>query len=158
MQRIFSKKGTTLVAGTVSAALLIASSTTAIGCADANVANSDPSAYEASAASTSSITRVTTAEVEELIADPTINLIILDVRKTADYENGHIPDAISFPLTDITEESAAAVIPTKESPIAVYCRSGKKTKKAEKVLLELGYSQIYEIGGIATNWDGEIVK
>lgn len=83
------------------------------------------------------------------------DVIILDVRELNEYENGHIPGAILLPVGTIDEGTAAAVIPEKESVALVYCRSGNRSKTASRALAELGYTQIYEFGGINT-WPYEI--
>ena len=57
----------------------------------------------------------------------------------------------------ITEESAAGVIPEKDTTVLVYCRSGNRSKTASKALAELGYTNIYEFGGIST-WPYDIEK
>ena len=80
----------------------------------------------------------------------TQEVIILDVREQDEYDSGHIPDAILLPVDTIDEETAAAVIPDKESTVLVYCRSGNRSKTASSTLAELGYTDIYEFGGIST--------
>ena len=77
-------------------------------------------------------------------------VIILDVREQDEYDSGHIPGAVLLPVGTITGERAAAVIPEKDLAVLVYCRSGNRSKKASSALAELGYTQIYEFGGINT--------
>lgn len=50
----------------------------------------------------------------------------------------------------IDEDTAAEVIPEKDSTVLVYCRSGNRSKTASSALAELGYTNIYEFGGINT--------
>lgn len=83
------------------------------------------------------------------------DVIILDVREQSEYDAGHIPGAILLPVGTITKESAAAVILELDSVVLVYCRSGNRSKTASKVLVELGYTNIYEFGGINT-WPYEV--
>ena len=85
----------------------------------------------------------------------TQDVIILDVREQSEYDAGHIPGAILLPVGTITKESAAAVILELDSVVLVYCRSGNRSKTASKVLVELGYTNIYEFGGINT-WPYEV--
>ena len=80
----------------------------------------------------------------------TQEVLILDVREQDEYDGGHIPGAVLLPLGSISEESAARVIPEKDTTVLVYCRSGSRSKKAAKALAELGYTGIYEFGGIRT--------
>lgn len=83
------------------------------------------------------------------------DVIVLDVREQEEYDSGHIPGAVLLPVNAIGEDSAAAVIPEKDSVVLVYCRSGNRSKTASKGLAELGYTQVYEFGGIQT-WPYEI--
>ena len=83
--------------------------------------------------------------------------IILDVREADEYDSGHIPGAVLLPLGTIDKDSAAAVIPEKDSVVLVYCRSGNRSKQASSILAELGYTGIFEFGGINT-WPYEIVR
>ena len=80
----------------------------------------------------------------------TQEVLILDVREQDEYDGGHIPGAVLLPLGSISEESAARVILEKDTTVLVYCRSGSRSKKAAKALAELGYTGIYELGGIRT--------
>ena len=80
----------------------------------------------------------------------TQDVIILDVREQEEYDSGHIPGAVLLPVGPISEETAAAVIPEKDSVVLVYCRSGNRSKTASAALAELGYTGVYEFGGINT--------
>lgn len=80
----------------------------------------------------------------------TQDVIILDVREQEEYDSGHIPGAVLLPVGTISEETAAAVIPEKDSVVLVYCRSGNRSKTASAALAELGYTGVYEFGGINT--------
>ena len=77
-------------------------------------------------------------------------VIILDVREQDEYDSGHIPGAVLLPVGTIDETTAAEVIPEKDSTVLVYCRSGNRSKTASSTLAELGYTDIYEFGGINT--------
>lgn len=85
----------------------------------------------------------------------TQDVIILDVREQEEYDSGHIPGAVLLPVGTISEETAAAVIPEKDSVVLVYCRSGNRSKTASAALAELGYTGVYEFGGINT-WPYEM--
>lgn len=80
----------------------------------------------------------------------TQEVIILDVREQDEYDSGHIPGAVLLPVGTIDETTAAEVIPGKDSTVLVYCRSGNRSKTASAALAELGYTAIYEFGGINT--------
>ena len=80
----------------------------------------------------------------------TEEVVILDVREQSEYDSGHIPGAVLLPVGTINEDTAAAAIPEKDSTVLVYCRSGNRSKTAAAALAELGYTGIYEFGGINT--------
>ena len=77
-------------------------------------------------------------------------VIILDVREQDEYDSGHIPGAVLLPVGSIDDTTAAQVIPEKDSTVLVYCRSGNRSKTASAALADLGYTNIYEFGGINT--------
>ena len=84
------------------------------------------------------------------------NYIILDVRTIAEYNEGHIPNAICIPNETIGSNTISE-LPDKEQLILVYCRSGNRSKQAAEKLKKLGYTNLIEFGGII-DWKGEIVK
>lgn len=96
-----------------------------------------------------------TAEEAKTMMDEQDGILVLDVREQSEYDAGHIPGAVLLPVGSIDEESAAAVIPGKDAAVLVYCRSGNRSKKASKALVDLGYTKIYEFGGII-DWPYEI--
>ena len=71
-----------------------------------------------------------------------------------EYETGHIPGAQNFPLDDI-ESKAKVFIPDKDMTYLIYCRSGRRSKQAAEILVELGYTSILEFGGII-DWPYEV--
>lgn len=85
----------------------------------------------------------------------TQEVIILDVREQDEYERGHIPNAQLLPVNLITETTAGDIIPEKDSIVLVYCRSGNRSKTASQTLTDIGYTNIYEFGGINT-WFYEV--
>ena len=89
---------------------------------------------------------ITAKEAKEIM-DSREGYIILDVRTQEEYDEGHIPGAILIPYTQI-EEKAIEMLPDKEQLILVYCRSGRRSKIAAEALVELGYTNIKEFGGI----------
>ena len=78
------------------------------------------------------------------------DVVVLDVRERHEYDAGHIAGARLLPVGSIDEASAKAVIPLKDSVVLVYCRSGNRSKTASQALAELGYTAVYEFGGINT--------
>ena len=97
--------------------------------------------------------QITAEEAKEMI-DTLDDEIILDVREQEEYDTKHIPDAILLPVGMIDEDTAEGVIPEKDSVVLVYCRSGNRSKTASNKLAQLGYTQVYEFGGI-NDWPYE---
>lgn len=81
--------------------------------------------------------------------------IILDVRTPEEFAEKHIPNAINVPNEVIGTEEIVE-LPDKDQLILVYCRSGNRSKQASEKLVALGYTNIYEFGGI-NDWTGETV-
>ena len=88
-----------------------------------------------------------TAEEAKKIMDSEEGYVILDVRSQEEYEEAHIPGAILIPHTEI-EERAEEMLADKDQLILVYCRSGRRSKLAAEALVELGYTNVKEFGGI----------
>ncbi len=80
--------------------------------------------------------------------------IIIDVRRTDEYEAGHIPGAVCIPNESIGSAQPEE-LPDLEQVILVYCRSGNRSKQAAQKLADIGYTKVYEFGGILS-WTGEI--
>ena len=85
----------------------------------------------------------------------TQEVIVLDVREQDEFDAGHIPGAVLLPVGTITKNTAAAVIDDLDTVVLVYCRSGNRSKTASQVLADLGYTNVYEFGGIKS-WPYEI--
>ena len=95
-----------------------------------------------------------TAEEAKQIMDIEEGYIILDVRTQEEYDEGHIPSATQISHEEIAEK-AEKVLTDKEQLIPVYCRSGRRSKIAAEALVELGYTNIKEFGGII-DWPYEV--
>ena len=95
-----------------------------------------------------------TAEKAKEIMDSEEGYIILDVRTQEEYDEGHIPGAIVISHEEIAEK-AEEVLTDKDQLILVYCRSGRRSKIAAEALVELGYTNIKEFGGII-DWPYEV--
>lgn len=99
--------------------------------------------------------QITAVEAKQIM-DSESDYIILDVREQDEYDEGHIPGAILIPYTEI-EIRAEEELPDKDKKILVYCRSGRRSKIAALSLSALGYTNIWEFGGII-DWPYEIIK
>lgn len=73
--------------------------------------------------------------------------LVVDVRTASEYEQGHIKEAINIPYEEIANQ-IAAVAPDRDTPIVLYCRSGRRAGVAEQALHQMGYRQIENRGGL----------
>ena len=99
--------------------------------------------------------QISGAEAKALM-DSESGYIIIDARTQSEYDEGHIPGAILIPEYEIAER-AEKELPDKNQLILVYCRSGRRSKIAAEELVNLGYTNVKEFGGII-DWKYEIVK
>ena len=90
------------------------------------------------------------------IMDTEEGYIIIDARTQEEFDEGHIENAILIPEYEISER-AEKEIPDKNQLILVYCRSGRRSKIASQALVDSGYTNVKEFGGII-DWEYEIVK
>ena len=100
--------------------------------------------------------RQVNAEEAATMMEEESGYIILDVRTAQEYSEKHIPGAINIPNETIGTEDIPE-LPDKEQLILVYCRSGNRSKQASEKLVNLGYTNIVEFGGI-NDWTGETVS
>lgn len=81
------------------------------------------------------------------------NITIVDVRTAEEYAEKHIPGAVLLPNESIGEEPPAE-LPDKDVVLLVHCRTGVRSKEASDKLVALGYTKVYDFGGI-TDWPYE---
>lgn len=89
----------------------------------------------------------TTAEEARRIMDETKGYVTLDVRTKDEYDQGHIEGAVLLPVTDIVKK-AGEHLKEKDQVILVYCRSGNRSAQAAQLLIDMGYTKVYDFGGI----------
>ena len=101
---------------------------------------------------------ITPDEAAEMMATGS-GYVIVDVRGKEEYDKGHIPGAINVPIDslkqDIRNNEAIPELADKKKVYLIYCRSGRRSNEAAKLLSSFGYKHIYEFGGII-DWKGEI--
>lgn len=96
------------------------------------------------------------AETAKELMDTEDDYVILDARTQAEYDEAHIPGAILIPHDTVTT-AAEDALPDKDQLILVYCRSGNRSKQASQTLVDLGYTNVVEFGGI-NSWPYEVEK
>lgn len=98
--------------------------------------------------------QITANQAKELMEKET-GYIIIDARTQEEFDEGHIEGAILIPEYEISQR-AEKELPDKDRLILVYCRSGRRSKIASQALVDLGYTNVKEFGGII-DWPYEIV-
>ena len=83
-------------------------------------------------------------------------VLLLDVREKDEYRYGHIAQSKNISVGSINV-SESELPDDKETPIIVYCLSGARSKAACNILGNLGYTNIFDLGGINA-WPYEVVK
>jgi len=138
MKKAFSKKWQV---GFIMLLLL----TTIVGCSSTSDDNDSDAAYH----------KIDGEEALNMMVEED-EAIILDVRTQEEYDTGHISEAVLLPLDDI-KAGNLDLLPDKEAVILVYCRSGNRSKQAANALVDEGYTNVYDFGGIL-DWPYDIVN
>ncbi len=89
------------------------------------------------------------------IMDSDEDITIVDVRDEEELAEGYIYDSVLIPL-DTVREKAEEIIKDKDKTVLVYCRSGRRSAIACRILDSLGYKNVYDFGGII-DWPFEKV-
>lgn len=98
---------------------------------------------------------ITPADVKQMM-DNGDEMILVDVRTVEEYNNEYIEGAINIPVETLTDEKPAQ-LPDTDAKIIVYCRTGRRSEIAAKQLIALGYTNVYDLGGIV-DWPYETIS
>lgn len=98
--------------------------------------------------------KISAQQAKELM-DTNSDLILLDVRTQEEYDEGHIEGALLIPDYEINDK-AEEQLTDKDTTILIYCRSGRRSALAAQALSDLGYSSVYDFGGII-DWPYEVI-
>ena len=120
------------------------------GCGNAGNDSADVTSENSSA----TYTQISQEEAKEMMGKDDDHIVV-DVRRADEYAAGHIPGAIRIPNEEIGTEQPAE-LPDLDQIILIYCRSGNRSKQASQKLADMGYTNVYEFGGII-DWTGEVV-
>jgi rhodanese-related sulfurtransferase len=94
----------------------------------------------------SSYDKISAQQGREMLLNDS-SVILLDVRTLQEYQEVRIPNALLIPL-DTLRAMAGEKLADKDAKIIIYCRSGNRSKQAADILIELGYTNVYDMGGI----------
>lgn len=104
---------------------------------------------DAAGGTEASVTDVTVTAAADVIARQ--DVVVLDVRTPAEFASGHLSDAINIDVASPTFDDDVAVLPT-DATYVVYCRSGNRSAVAADRMLELGFTDVYNVTGGVMEW------
>lgn len=90
-------------------------------------------------------------------ASDTAHYQILDVRRPDEFSLGHIPHAVNINVLDSSFERLCQSLLSSGKGVAVYCRSGRRSKVAAEKLVRMGFA-VKELDGGFLSWEGQVVK
>lgn len=133
-------------------AFLIVGALALTACSAPGGSGTSPSGSAETAVSPDSAYHKITAEEAKKMIDAG-GVTIVDVRTAEEYAEKHIPGAVLVPNESIGEEPPEQ-LPDQDAVLLIHCRTGVRSKQASDKLVGLGYTQIYDFGGIA-DWPYE---
>mgnify|MGYP000172386130 CR=1 FL=1 len=93
------------------------------------------------------------SEYKEVVVAKDVQLV--DVRTPKEYQEGSIDDSINIDYLDQVKFNTAFRKLDKNKPLYIYCRSGNRSQKSAKLLLELGFTEIYDLKGGYNAWSNQ---
>ena len=72
--------------------------------------------------------------------------ILVDTRNPADFRKGTLPGSVSIPEREL-DRKAPSLLPDKNAPVLVFCRTGARSWHTAQRLAEMGYTHVYDVGG-----------
>lgn len=104
---------------------------------------------------TASYRRISAKQARQMM-EQTEGYILLDVRTEPEFREKRIEGAMLLPDYDIAAR-AEQELPDKQAVILVYCRTGRRSELAARQLMAMGYTQVYDFGGIV-EWPYQTVS
>ena len=98
-----------------------------------------------------------TSDQAKSLLDQEIPPLILDVRTLEEFATSHLPNTLHLPHTEITAATAQQLLPSKSTPILIYCHSGTRSTLAAGALSTLGYQHLYNLQGGISNWPYDVI-
>ena len=75
------------------------------------------------------------------------NAVLLDVRTPEEHKSGYLEGAVLLPLAEL-ESKISSKVSGKNTPIYIYCRSGRRAGTAVEKLKAMGYTDLHNLGGL----------
>ena len=97
--------------------------------------------------------KITASEAKAMMDQGSVTVV--DVRREDEYAAGHIPGSILVPNEGI-RDTQPEELPDLDAVLLIYCRTGVRSRQASDKLVEIGYQNVYDFGGIA-DWPYETV-
>lgn len=82
------------------------------------------------------------------ILDTCPGSVLLDVRTEDEYAIEHAAGALLLPLEEMDDTDVSDILPDFNAPVLLYCRTGRRSSLAAAKLDDLGYTEIYNLGGL----------
>lgn len=98
-------------------------------------------------------TEIKTVDVRQGKALKEQGAILLDVREPDEYDQGHAPDSVLIPLGQL-KNRLHELRALGAKPVAVICRSGRRSALAAEILGEAGFTKVYNVQGGMIAWEG----
>lgn len=87
--------------------------------------------------------KISSEKAHELVA---AGAVLVDVRTQGEFSSGHIGEAVNIPVQNL--EDRLSELPDKSKPIVVYCQSGARSGRAKRLLVQKGYTEVYDLGAM----------
>lgn len=100
-----------------------------------------------------------TKNVSPAFAEQKLNkkkLVVLDVRTTQEFNEGHLPNAVHIDVMDSVAFVQQVSKLKKGKTYLVYCKSGRRSAKAASIMEQQGFRHIWNMEGGITAWKGTI--
>lgn len=104
--------------------------------------------------SSSTYKTVNMEEAKKMI-ETNADVIVLDVRTLEEFNEGHIPNALLYPVQELDQRWNEL---DKSKTYLIVCRSGNRSQTASDILIKNGFKHVYNTSGGMNQWSGEIVK
>ena len=135
--------------------MLLAAATVFAACGESSDTSSETVAQSSTVATTvaatPAVTLASVAEAASIQANPPADLVILDVRTQAEFDQGHLEGAvvIDFYAADFAEQLSQL---DPSVPYLVYCQSGNRSGQATSLMADLGFANVTDVDGGIAAW------